>query len=94
MTVDLLNYGAKSDSYDIRRIASVYYNAQGDRAWTTAWFNNHDKSERPVEVSLYMAHCFIRGRENLDEWLARFFPKQMGVYQKAMEQTRQQMLGI
>ena len=58
-------------SFDVGRIASVYFDSEGNRCWTKAWFNG-----------------------SKDSWLTRFWPKQMSVYHKAIEQTRQQLLGL
>ena len=51
-------------SFDVGRIASVYFDSEGNRCWSK------------------------------DSWLTRFWPKQMSVYHKAIEQTRQQLLGL
>lgn len=90
----LKNMSIKSESYDIRRIATVYYNASASRAWTAAKFNNRDKFEPSVEIPLYMAYKFVEHQISRDAWLSRFFPKQMGIYQKAMEETKKQILGL
>ena len=37
---------------------------------------------------------FINDEILLDDWLARFYPKQMNVCHKAIEQARKQLLGI
>ena len=68
-------------SFDVGRIASVYFDSEGNRCWTKAWFNGREKGEPAIEISK-------------DSWLTRFWPKQMSVYHKAIEQTRQQLLGL
>ena len=67
-------------SFDVGRIASVYFDSEGNRCWTKAWFNGREKGEPAIESK--------------DSWLTRFWPKQMSVYHKAIEQTRQQLLGL
>ena len=34
------------------------------------------------------------GSINLNDWLARFYPKQMEVYNKVMSQTRERLLSL
>ena len=48
------------------------------------------------EASIYfeLAVKFINDEILLDDWLARFYPKQMNVCHKAIEQARKQLLGI
>ena len=62
--------------------------------WTKAWFNEHEKGERSVPIPLHLALQFDNDEITLDEWLARFYPKQMSVYQKVMAETRKQLLGL
>ena len=81
-------------SYDISREASVYFDTSGTRCWTKAWFNGREKGEKAVEITRQLAIKFINDEILLDEWLSRFYPKQMNVCHKALEQARQQMLGI
>lgn len=81
-------------SYDVRRVASVYFNRDGTKAWTKAWFNDREKGEPSIEISRKMAMEFTNNRISKDDWLTRFYPKQMSVYHKAIEQTRQQLLGL
>jgi hypothetical protein len=81
------------DSYDVKRTASIYFDSEGKKAWTKAWFNGREKGEPSVEITRQLAIAFIQDTIKKDDWLARFFPKQMAVCQKAVEQTRQQLLG-
>lgn len=81
-------------SYDIDREASVYYNTSGTRCWTKAWFNGREKGEKAIEISLQQALQFISSPISLDNWLTRFYPKQMTAYNKAIEQARIQLLSF
>ena len=81
-------------SYDISRESSVYFDSTGTRCWTKAWFNGREKGEKAIEISRQLAVKFINDEMLLDEWLARFYPKQMIVCRKAIEQARKQLLGI
>lgn len=81
-------------SYDISREASVYYDNAGVRCWTKAWFNGREKGEDAVEITRQLAIKFINDEISLDDWLARFYPKQMNICNKAIEQARKQLLGI
>ena len=95
MTADpLASMEIDVQSYDIHRLASVYFDRSGTRCWTKAWFNNREKGEKAIEVTRQLAIKFINDEMNLDEWLSRFYPKQMAVYHKAMTQARNQLLGI
>ena len=74
MTVDpLQGLNVSSENYDIHRVASVYYNSDGSMAWTKARFNDRDKAEPSVPVSVAQAWDFARGKINLNDWLARFY---------------------
>ncbi len=83
----------KVDSYDIQREVSIFPDSEGRRWWTKAWFNGREKGEPSKEISRQLAIAFINDTITKDGWLSRFFAKQMGACQKAMEQTRQQLLG-
>lgn len=37
---------------------------------------------------------FFNDEMSMDEWLSRFYPKQMTVYHKAISQARSQLLGM
>jgi hypothetical protein len=37
---------------------------------------------------------FFNDEMSMDEWLSRFYPKQMTAYHKAIEQARHQILGF
>ena len=81
-------------SYDISREASIYFDTTGTRCWTKAWFNGREKGEKSIEITRQLAVKFINDEILLDDWLARFYPKQMNVCHKAIEQARKQLLGI
>lgn len=81
------------DSYDVQRTASIYFDSEGKRCWTKAWFNGREKGEPSIEITRQLAIAFIKDTISKDAWLSRFYPKQMSVCQKAVEQTRQQLLG-
>lgn len=79
-------------SFDIPRVVSVYPDRSGIRWWTKAWFNNNENGEASVEIDLQLAVKFIHDQIDKDEWLEEFFPSQMQVYHKAIEQTREQII--
>ena len=79
-------------SFDIPRTVSVYPDRSGIRWWTKSWFNNHEEGEQSVEISRQLAILFIEDRIRKDEWLETYFPKQMEVYHRAIDQTRDQLL--
>jgi hypothetical protein len=81
-------------SYDVERTASVYYDNQGIRCWTKAWFNGREKGENAIEITRQLAMKFFNDEMSMDEWLSRFYPKQMTVYYKAISQARSQLLGM
>ena len=64
------------------------------RWWTKAWLGGREKGEPSMEISKKLAAAFINKQISKDSWLTRFFPKQMMAYNKAIEQTRQQLLGL
>lgn len=80
--------------YDVQRTASVYFDNQGIRCWTKAWFNGREKGEAAIEITRQLALKFLNDEISMDDWLGRFYPKQMSVYHKAIEQARNQLLGI
>ena len=41
-----------------------------------------------------LANAFINDQISKVSWLTRFGPKQMSIYHKAIDQTRQQLLGL
>lgn len=82
------------DSYDVQREVSIFFDSEGRRCWTKAWFNGREKGEPSKEITRQLAIAFIKDTIPKDAWLNRFFAKQMGACQKAMEQTRQQLLGF
>ena len=79
-------------SFDIPRIVSVYQDRSGLRWWTKAWFNKNQVGESSVEIDIQTAIKFIQNQCDKDEWLEKFFPTQMQVYHRAIEQTREQLL--
>ena len=81
-------------NYDVNRTASIYFDSEGNRCWTKAWFNGREKGEPAVEISRNLAIAFIKNEISKDSWLTRFFPKQMSFVNKAIEQTRLQLLGL
>jgi hypothetical protein len=82
----------EAECYDVKRVASLYFDTEGKRCWTKAWFNDREKGEPAVEVTRALAISFVNGTLTRDQWLSQFFPKQMQICQKAVEQTRQQLL--
>ena len=89
----LENVLVDAQSYDVRRIAAIYADSLGMRWWTKAWFNGRDIGERSQEISRDMAVKFVQGTISKDDWLMRYFPKQMAACRKAVEQARNQILG-
>ena len=81
-------------SFDVKRVASVYFDTEGNRCWTKAWFNDRQKGEPAIEITRKQAIAFINDQISKDSWLTRFWPKQMSIYHKAIDQTRQQILGL
>lgn len=79
-------------SFDIPRIVSVYPDRSGLKWWTKAWFNNNENGESSVEIDIQLAIKFIHDQIDKDDWLEEFFPDQMQIYHKAIEQTREQIL--
>lgn len=93
MMVDPLSHLSISmDSYDVSRIASVYADNTGAKWWTKAWFNGHEKGEPSIEITRQLAIAFIQDQIKKDDWLARFYPKQMTVLNNSIENTRKQLL--
>lgn len=90
----LSNLQVSAQSYDLSRIASVYGDSSGQRWWTKAWFNGNDKGEPSVEISRQLAVSFIQDKITKDDWLSRYFPKQMNAIVTSIEKTRQQLLGM
>ncbi|MDU6554899.1 MAG: hypothetical protein E6507_08545 [Prevotella bivia] len=83
-----------AQSYDIEVEATVNFNLTGERAWTKAWFNGNNKGETSIEITRELAIKYINDEITLKDWLARFYPKQMGIYYKALEETRKMMVGM
>lgn len=88
----LQNMTATFSSYDIQREVSIYSDNSGERWWTKAWFNGREKGEPSVEINRKFAIAFIDDVIKKDEWLSRFFPKQMTAIIKSLETTRNQLL--
>lgn len=90
----MANLQIAAKSYDVNRVASVYFDSEGNRCWTKAWFNGRDKGEPAVEISRRLAIAFINNDITKDAWLSRFYPKQLSACLKAIDQTRQQLLAL
>ena len=72
----------------------MYFDNSGTRCWTKAWFNGREKGEKAIEITRQLALKFISDQIGLNDWLSRYYPKQMSVYYKAIEQARQQILSF
>ena len=57
-------------------------------------FNGREKGENAIEITRQLAMKFFNDEMSMDEWLSRFYPKQMTVYHKAISQARSQLLGM
>lgn len=79
-------------SFDIPRLVSVYSDNFGMRWWTTAWFNDSEKAEPSVEINSELANKFYEDDFDKETWLNEYFPEQMEIYNKAMAQTKEQLL--
>lgn len=90
----LRNLQIKIENYDIKRFTTIYADNSGTRWWTKAWFNDNEKGESSVEISRNLAIAFLNDKMNRDEWLSRFFPKQMSAIVKSIETTKNQLMGI
>ena len=47
-----------------------------------------------IEITRQLAMKFFNDEMSMDEWLSRFYPKQMTVYHKAISLARSQLLGM
>lgn len=95
MMVDpLADLEIEAEAYDVKRIASLYFDSEGKKSWTKAWFNNREKGEPAIEVPRRLAVSFVNDTLSRDQWLSQFFPKQMQICKNAVEQTRHQLLGM
>ena len=72
----------------------MYFDRSGTRCWTKAWFNGKEKGEKSIEITRQLAIKFINDEISMDDWLSRYYPKQMTVYHKAIAQARNQLLGM
>lgn len=90
----LANLQIEVNSYDIPRKVTIYTDKPGQRWWTKAWFNGREQGEDAVPITRQNAIAFIRDEIKLDDWLSRFFPKQMAAIYKARENTRNQLLEL
>ncbi|WP_270561412.1 hypothetical protein [Bacteroides cellulosilyticus] len=79
------------NSFDIPRLVTVYPDQAGIRWWTKAWFNNRSEGEAAVEIARDTAFGFMSEEIAKDAMLEEYFPKQMEVYHRAIEQTREQI---
>ena len=79
---------------DIPRTVSVYPSRPyGERWWTKAWFNGRKEGETSVEIEERNEVIrFLHDETTKDEWLAKYYPKQMEVLYAALEQTREQVI--
>lgn len=95
MMIDpLADMQVEVQNYDIERIASVYFDRSGQRAWTKAWFNHRDQGEKAIEISRDQAIKYRKDMISRDDWLAHYFPRQMSACQQAVAQVRQQLLNF
>ena len=83
-----------TNNFDPLKKIKYYFDTSGLRCWTKAWFNGRDKGEKSIEITRQQAIQFINHQIAMDDWLSRFYPKQMTAYHKAIEQARQQILGF
>ncbi len=81
-------------SFDIPRLVTVYPDKTGIRWWTKLWINRREAGEAAVEITRGLAISFMEGNIEKDAWLEEYYPEQMKVYRQAIEQTRQQLLGM
>ncbi len=81
-------------TFDIPRLVTVYPDKSGIRWWTKCWFNRREEGEAAVEITRELAIRFMANNVEKDAWLEEYYPEQMKVYHQAIEQTRQQLLGI
>ena len=79
-------------SFDIPRLVTVYPDRAGIRWWTKAWFNNREDGEASIEITRQVAIRFIQNLIDKDTLLEEYVPKQMEVYQNAIEQTKVQLM--
>jgi hypothetical protein len=82
------------ESFDIKRVASIYPDNAGTRWWTKAWFNDREVGEPAIEISRRLAVAFINGDYSRDEWLTRFYPKQMSACRESVSHVFQQKLNV
>ena len=68
----LANLDFDMQSFDIKRVVSVYPDRDGIVWWTKAWFNGKKKGERAIEISRQSAIDFINRNIIKDEWLEQF----------------------
>ncbi len=90
----LQNLKVDFKSFDVSRIASVYFDTEGNRCWTKAWFNGRKQGEPAKEISREQAIAFVNDQISKDAWLTCHYPKQMSAVNKAIDQTRQQLLSL
>lgn len=81
-------------SYDIRRVCSVYFDTMGEKAWVKAWFNGREVGEPAHPISRKIAAAFINRRISKDEMLSRYYPKQMEICRQVVQASREDMLRI
>ena len=78
--------------FDIKRVASVYFNTEGDRCWAKAWFNGHERGEPAKEISRQEAVKFISGKVSKDLFLSRHYPRQMGACRQSVESNLSRLM--
>ena len=53
-----------------------------------------EEKKARIEITRQLAMKFFNDEMSMDEWLSRFYPKQMTVYHKAISLARSQLLGM
>lgn len=82
----------KFGSYDIPRYASVYFNTEGNRCWTKAWFGRNNKPLPSIEISREQAIAYINDLVSKDSWLMTYYSGFMKEVYNSVNNTRQQIL--
>lgn len=78
--------------FDIKRVASVYFDREGTRCWAKAWFNGREKGEPAREISRQEAIKFISGKVSKDLFLSRHYPRQMTACRQSVEKNLNQLV--
>ena len=90
----LANLQIKVENYDIPRIVSIFFDNEGVRCWTKAWFCGREKGEPAIEISRRQAIGFINDTISKDAWLSRYYPKQMSMIKNVIAETTRDFLGL